>query len=195
VTKTNIVLGAVLFIIVSANFALAQERIVSPMEKTVETSKVFVKTDGVYLLAHGFSIGLGYNISKNSSIEVDYMKYELNNLWDVKYKFSSTSARGDIWFYEPLEARGIYLAAGVIQTTLDVSDRYANMTIDSSDSKFGGLGVIGYQLDYTINSEAYLRAKMGIGAGSGYAASYSSSKQKPEVLSGLLLEGSLSYYF
>lgn len=181
-----------------SNLAWAQfETGVSRMDAAVKTSPFYVKTNAIYFLLKGFSIAAGANLNDNSSLELEVQRYHIENrIWDdSKNQLTSVGVRGDIWFYRPIEERGFYLAGAVNSVSLEseVTSWYGNETIKHTDSKVGGQFIVGYQLDYLVNSDSYLRMKFGIGGGNGGAVRY--SEEKASIESGGVLEASASYYF
>lgn len=181
-----------------SNLAWAQfETGVSRMETAAKTSPFYVKANAVYFLLKGFSVAAGANLNENSSLELELQRYSVENrFWDdSKNQFTSVAVRGDIWFYRPIEERGFYLAGALNSVSLEseVTRWSGPGTVKHTDSKVGGQFVVGYQLDFLLNSDSYLRTKFGIGGGNGGAVRY--SEEKATIESGGVLEASASYYF
>jgi hypothetical protein len=180
----------------------AQEAYDNPYDKMAADEKFFVKTDLTAVLLRGFSLAVGRTLSLNSSVELDYRTYELDSdmvssIDDYEHDFTAVALRWDYWFYRPIEQRGIFLAVALNSVKLEsrIKPIFSTTVQELSDSQSGAQFILGYQLDYLVSSDNFMRAKFGLGYGNGAGVEFNLGGTHAEITTGLLLEGSVSYHF
>ncbi|MBC7465319.1 MAG: hypothetical protein H7256_04950 [Bdellovibrio sp.] len=164
--KLNCVLSIFIFVISYRAFAQVEDQ--TPfLQKNAEEKSYFIKLSPIDLFGHRNSIGIGKNISDNSSIELErYRSYYRPGGDNQQFEqFTTIALRYNYWNYGVPASRGWYYAAGINYATyqVDETQMFPNGRNTFKDSKLGAEALIGYQWDFSVGTLTNLRLKLGAG--------------------------------